>query len=174
MPGETPIETVSISTPLAAKNPFLVATIPGHMVAVGETWPKETLLADCAGAAAGVTASTTTGRATLKQRCIPRSFYPNSIDRPLCRPSYSKGQRLCVPAFAGATPERLPIGDFQLELYWRGHARSSPIAVSAFAQHDPCGHSSWEQCHARLRLAPSCRSRGCRHARAARRSRPAG
>ena len=37
MPGETPIDTVSISTPLAAKKPFLVATTPGHTVAVGET-----------------------------------------------------------------------------------------------------------------------------------------
>ena len=51
MPGETPIDTVSISTPLAAKKPFLVATTPGHTVAVGETWPKETLVADHAGAA---------------------------------------------------------------------------------------------------------------------------
>ena len=33
MPGETPIDTVSISTPLAAKKPFLVATIPGQVVA---------------------------------------------------------------------------------------------------------------------------------------------
>src|SRR5437773_8928421 len=45
MPGETPIETVSISTPLAAKKPFLVATTAGQMVAVGETWPNETLVA---------------------------------------------------------------------------------------------------------------------------------
>src|SRR5215475_9908585 len=67
MPGETPIETVSISTPLAAKKPFLVATIPGHIVAVGETWPKETLVADCAGAAASVIACSAraTGKAIL-------------------------------------------------------------------------------------------------------------
>ena len=51
MPGETPIDTVSISTPLAAKKPFLAATTPGHTVAVGETWPKETLVADNAGVA---------------------------------------------------------------------------------------------------------------------------
>src|ERR1700704_1420087 len=49
MPGETPIETVSISTPFAAKKPFLVATTPGHMVAVAETWPNETLVAARAG-----------------------------------------------------------------------------------------------------------------------------
>ena len=51
MPGETPIDTVSISTPLAAKKPFLAATTPGQTVAVGETWPKETLVAENAGAA---------------------------------------------------------------------------------------------------------------------------
>ena len=41
-PGETPIETTSISTPAAAKKPFRVATTPGHSVAVGDTWPKLT------------------------------------------------------------------------------------------------------------------------------------
>ena len=46
MPGDTPIDTVSISTPLAAKKPFLAATTPGQTVAVGETWPKETLVAE--------------------------------------------------------------------------------------------------------------------------------
>src|SRR5882757_4123902 len=51
MPGETPMETVSSSTPFAAKKPFLVATTPGQMVAVGETWPNETLVADQAGPA---------------------------------------------------------------------------------------------------------------------------
>src|SRR4029079_6229294 len=50
--GETPIDTVSISTPLAAKKPFLAATTPGHTVAVGETSPKETLVAGHAGRAA--------------------------------------------------------------------------------------------------------------------------
>src|SRR5262245_5300400 len=84
MPGETPIETVSISTPLAAKKPFLVATIPGHIVAVGETWPKETLVADCAGATANViTCSETIVAATLNQGCIRNSFDPNPIGRPL-------------------------------------------------------------------------------------------
>src|SRR6476469_5657652 len=57
MPGETPIDTVSISTPLAAKKPFLAATTPGHTVAVGETWPKETLVADSAGAVPSANAS---------------------------------------------------------------------------------------------------------------------
>ena len=37
IPGDTPIDTMSISTPLAAKKPFLVATTAGQMVAVGET-----------------------------------------------------------------------------------------------------------------------------------------
>src|SRR5713101_4242275 len=69
MPGETPIEIMSISTPLAAKNPFLVATIPGQTVAVGETWPNETLVADSAGSTPDAIAcsATTAGKATLSQ-----------------------------------------------------------------------------------------------------------
>src|SRR5882724_8272522 len=60
MPGETPIETVSISTPLAAKKPFLVATMPGQVVAVGETWPNETLVAALASSPLHANASMTT------------------------------------------------------------------------------------------------------------------
>ena len=72
MPGETPIDTVSISTPLAAKKPFLVATTPGHTVAVGETWPKETLVADHAGAALSATVcnASSAGHMSLIPRCI--------------------------------------------------------------------------------------------------------
>ena len=62
MPGETPIDTVSISTPLAAKKPFLAATTPGQTVAVGETWPKETLVAENAGAAPSATACSASSR----------------------------------------------------------------------------------------------------------------
>src|SRR5262249_27927755 len=89
--GETPIETVSISTPLAPKKPFLVATIPGHIVAVGETWPKETLLADCAGAPASAIAcsASTARRATLSPGRI--------ID--LC--SANSALEVVVPAKAG-------------------------------------------------------------------------
>src|SRR3979411_3117761 len=72
MPGETPIDTVSISTPLAAKKPFLDATTPGHTVAGGETWPKETLVADSAGAApsANVCSASTAGHTSLIPGCI--------------------------------------------------------------------------------------------------------
>ena len=72
MPGETPIDTMSISTPLAAKKPFLAATTPGHTVAVGETWPKETLVADNAGAApsASVCSASTAGHTSLIPKCI--------------------------------------------------------------------------------------------------------
>src|SRR3954451_2034640 len=72
MPGETPIDTGSISTPLAAKKPFLAATTPGHTVAVGETWPKETLVADHAGAApnANICSAMTAGNASLSPRRI--------------------------------------------------------------------------------------------------------
>src|ERR1700691_3701227 len=52
MPGETPIDTICISMPLAAKKPFLVATVAGHRVAVGETWPNVTLSAAWADSAA--------------------------------------------------------------------------------------------------------------------------
>src|SRR3954463_5243306 len=67
MPGETPIDTVSISTPLAAKKPFLVATIPGQVVAVGDTWPNDTFVAACADAplVASACSATTAGNATL-------------------------------------------------------------------------------------------------------------
>src|SRR6476620_11622488 len=64
MPGETPIDTVVISTPVAAKNPFLAATTPGHTVAVGETWPNETLVADNAGAAPSATVCNASSAAT--------------------------------------------------------------------------------------------------------------
>jgi hypothetical protein len=37
---------------LAAKNPFFVATTPGHTVAVGDTWPNVTLSRAQAGATA--------------------------------------------------------------------------------------------------------------------------
>ena len=72
MPGETPIDTGSISTPLAAKKPFLAATTPGHTVAVGETWPKDTLVADHAGAApsATVCSASSAGHTSLIPRCI--------------------------------------------------------------------------------------------------------
>ena len=72
MPGETPIDTVSISTPLAAKKPFLAATTPGHTVAVGETWPNDTLVADSAGAApsTNVCSASTSGHTSLISRCI--------------------------------------------------------------------------------------------------------
>src|SRR6478672_7618054 len=72
MPGETPIDTVSISTPLAAKNPFLAATTPGHTVAVGETWPNETLVADNAGAAPSTNtcSASSAGHTSLTPRCI--------------------------------------------------------------------------------------------------------
>ena len=72
MPGETPIDTVSISTPLAAKKPFLAATTPGQTVAVGETWPKETLVAENAGAApsANACSASTAGNTNLIRRCI--------------------------------------------------------------------------------------------------------
>ena len=72
MPGETPIDTGSISTPLAAKKPFLAATTPGHTVAVGETWPKDTLVADHAGAApsATVCSASRAGHTSLIPRCI--------------------------------------------------------------------------------------------------------
>ena len=72
MPGETPIDTMSISTPLAAKKPFLAATTPGHTVAVGETWPNETLVADSAGAApsATVCSARSAGHTSLIPRCI--------------------------------------------------------------------------------------------------------
>src|SRR5262245_30495124 len=100
IPGETPIETISISTPLAAKKPFLVATIPGHIVAVGETWPKETLLADCAGAAVSTIAcsASTAGRPTLSPTRILALLGTNS-DSEVSRPReggdpYSRGQRV--------------------------------------------------------------------------------
>src|SRR3954451_14653773 len=72
MPGDTPIDTVSISTPLAAKKPFLAATTPGHTVAVGETWPKETLVADNAGAvpSANACSASSAGHTSLIPRCI--------------------------------------------------------------------------------------------------------
>src|SRR5260221_5267817 len=72
MPGETPIDTVSISTPLAAKNPFRVATIPGQVVAVGETWPNDTLVAARAGSplVASACSATTAGNATLSHTRI--------------------------------------------------------------------------------------------------------
>ena len=90
MPGETPIDTVSISTPLAAKKPFLAATTPGHTVAVGETWPKDTLVADNAGAApsANVCSASSAGHTSLIPRCIrivslalPNSASPVSSPR---------------------------------------------------------------------------------------------
>src|ERR1700682_3365176 len=67
MPGETPIDTVSISTPLAAKKPFLVATTPGQTVAVGETCPNDTLSAAPAAPAPNADACSTamTGTATF-------------------------------------------------------------------------------------------------------------
>ena len=72
MPGETPIDTGSISTPLAAKKPFLAATTPGHTVAVGETWPKDTLVADHAGAApsASVCSASSAGHTSFIPICI--------------------------------------------------------------------------------------------------------
>src|SRR4029077_5522593 len=72
MPGETPIDTVSISTPLAAKKPFLAATTPGQTVAVGETWPKETLVAENAGAvpSANACSARTAGHTNLIPGCI--------------------------------------------------------------------------------------------------------
>ena len=72
MPGETPIDTGSISTPLAAKKPFLAATTPGHTVAVGETWPKDTLVADHAGAAPSATAcsASSAGHTSFIPKCI--------------------------------------------------------------------------------------------------------
>src|SRR5215813_13815263 len=60
MPGDTPIDTVSISTPLAAKKPFLVATMPGQVVAVGDTWPNDTFVAARAGPPLDASASPTT------------------------------------------------------------------------------------------------------------------
>ena len=57
MPGDTPIETTSISMLLAAKKPFFVATTPGHTVAVGDTWPNVTLSSAQAGATAANTKS---------------------------------------------------------------------------------------------------------------------
>src|SRR5262245_42578689 len=70
MPGETAIETVSISTPLAAKKPFFVATIPGHIVAVGETWPNETLVAALAASVPNAIKAMTSNTATLDPRRI--------------------------------------------------------------------------------------------------------
>src|SRR3954464_11738727 len=72
MPGETPIDTGSISTPLAAKKPFLAATTPGQTVAVGETCPKETLVAENAGAAPSAIACRPSGagNTSLIPRCI--------------------------------------------------------------------------------------------------------
>src|SRR5882757_2372867 len=72
MPGETPIDTVSISTPLAAKKPFLVATMPGQVVAVGETWPNETLVAALASSplAANASMTTLTGNTTPSRKRI--------------------------------------------------------------------------------------------------------
>jgi hypothetical protein len=58
MPGDTPIETTSISMLLAAKKPFFVATTPGHTVAVGDTWPNVTLSSAEAGAPAASTKGT--------------------------------------------------------------------------------------------------------------------
>src|SRR3954470_19143521 len=80
MPGETPIDTGSISTPLAAKKPFLAATTPGHTVAGGKTWPKDTLVADHAGAAPSATAcSASPAAATI---LIPRCIRMVSLARP--------------------------------------------------------------------------------------------
>ena len=91
MPGETPIDTVSISTPLAAKKPFLAATTPGQTVAVGETWPKETLVADIAGAApsATVCSASTAGNTNLIPKMHPRSLpaLPDSGSRSSLPPS---------------------------------------------------------------------------------------
>src|SRR3981081_3166293 len=70
MPGETPIETVSISTPFAAKKPFLVATTPGHMMAVAETWPNETLVAARAGSDATVCNTIMVGKNKLSHTRI--------------------------------------------------------------------------------------------------------
>src|SRR5258708_39181250 len=70
IPGETPIDTVSISTPLAAKKPFLVATIPGQVVAVGETWPNDTLVAARVGSEPDANACSTTTNAALTRRRI--------------------------------------------------------------------------------------------------------
>ena len=96
MPGETPIDTVSISTPLAAKKPFLVATTPGHTVAVGETWPKETLVADNAGAApsANVCSASTAGHTSLIPRMHPhRLLGAAGFGQPLSLPPSSRGCR---------------------------------------------------------------------------------
>jgi hypothetical protein len=57
---------------LAAKKPFLVATIPGQEVAVCDTWPNDTLVAETAGPAPKPIAcrATTAGRVNLDQRRI--------------------------------------------------------------------------------------------------------
>ena len=89
MPGETPIDTGSISTPLAAKKPFLAATTPGHTVAVGETWPKDTLVADHAGAAPS---------ATRLQRQQRRPYQPHSEMHPQSSPCAAEfGQPVSSP-----------------------------------------------------------------------------
>ena len=64
MPGDTPIDTVAIVILLAAKKPLRAATTPGHTVAVGDTWPKDTLSAARTGAAGAKTASAATENAS--------------------------------------------------------------------------------------------------------------
>ena len=88
MPGETPIDTGSISTPLAAKKPFLAATTPGHTVAVGETWPKETLVADSAGVepSANTCSATTAGNTSLIPGCIRKLLDASELASPVSSP----------------------------------------------------------------------------------------
>src|SRR5215472_950824 len=71
-PGETPIETVSISTPAAAKNPFLLATKPGHSVAVGDTCPKLTRSTARPGASASMAAKRQATRPPRMERLRSR------------------------------------------------------------------------------------------------------
>jgi hypothetical protein len=65
---------------LAAKKPFLVATIPGQVVAVGETWPNDTFVAALAGSALDANASTTTltGNTTPSRKRIDNLLGPDS------------------------------------------------------------------------------------------------
>jgi hypothetical protein len=68
IPGETPIDTTSIATLLAAKKPFLAATVPGHTVTVGETWPNVTLSTASADSARTASAAPANAAAAWRHR----------------------------------------------------------------------------------------------------------
>ncbi len=139
MPGETPIDTVSISTPLAAKNPFLVATTPGHTVAVGETWPNDTLVADNAGAApsATVCSASSAGHTSL----IPICIRIVSLALPSASP-VSSPRRSSRAAGRSAQYAALSLRWSLCERAMHAQARSCAGTIAEIGRSDHYGHAN--------------------------------